>query len=260
MRLHLRQPLGVLLLFRAWRPGAALRMHEYQCAAVLYDGVRLRLEADRARPPALLAHRPYHPRRREVEGRIAQGVVLGVTGRQPLGPLEVGGSRDREAQGLDYDTQVAHVRPSVSAHAGHIHPLQRRLPSAGTLAPGEPASTFGVDGLAGAAGRGTRRVAGQVAGSRARVRPAGRLGAASRLPEPRLPRPRQAGQAAADSPARPAPHPCHPGAAGRHPPKIVSERLGHATISITLDTYSHAIPAMQEEAAALIAGLVFSGE
>ena len=47
--------------------------------------------------------------------------------------------------------------------------------------------------------------------------------------------------------------------AGVHP-KVVSERLGHATVSITLDTYSHAIPAMQEEAAALIARLVFSGE
>ena len=45
--------------------------------------------------------------------------------------------------------------------------------------------------------------------------------------------------------------------AGIHP-KVVPERLGHATISITLDTYSHAIPAMQEEAAALIAGLVFA--
>jgi integrase len=44
--------------------------------------------------------------------------------------------------------------------------------------------------------------------------------------------------------------------AGIHP-KVVSERLGHATVSITLDTYSRAIPAMQEEAAALIAGLVF---
>ena len=41
-------------------------------------------------------------------------------------------------------------------------------------------------------------------------------------------------------------------------PKVVSERLGHATISITLDTYSHAIPAMQEEAATLIARLVFA--
>ncbi len=46
--------------------------------------------------------------------------------------------------------------------------------------------------------------------------------------------------------------------AGIHP-KVVSERLGHATVSITLDTYSHAIPAMQEEAATLIAGLVFAG-
>ena len=45
--------------------------------------------------------------------------------------------------------------------------------------------------------------------------------------------------------------------AGIHP-KVVSERLGHAAVSITLDTYSHAIPAMQEEAAALIAGLVFA--
>jgi len=43
-------------------------------------------------------------------------------------------------------------------------------------------------------------------------------------------------------------------------PKVVSERLGHTTVSITLDTYSHAIPAMQEEAAALIAGLVVSAE
>jgi len=45
--------------------------------------------------------------------------------------------------------------------------------------------------------------------------------------------------------------------AGIHP-KVVSERLGHATISITLDTYSHAIPALQEEAAALIAQLIFA--
>ena len=46
--------------------------------------------------------------------------------------------------------------------------------------------------------------------------------------------------------------------AGIHP-KVVCERLGHATIAITLDTYSHAIPAMRE-AAALIAGLVFAAE
>lgn len=32
-------------------------------------------------------------------------------------------------------------------------------------------------------------------------------------------------------------------------PKVVSERLGHATVGITLDTYSHVLPGMQEEAA-----------
>jgi len=47
--------------------------------------------------------------------------------------------------------------------------------------------------------------------------------------------------------------------AGIHP-KVVSERLGHAAVSGTLDTYSHAIPAMQEEAAERIAGLVFAGK
>ena len=31
--------------------------------------------------------------------------------------------------------------------------------------------------------------------------------------------------------------------------KIVSERLGHSTIAITLDTYSHVMPGMQEDAA-----------
>ncbi len=36
--------------------------------------------------------------------------------------------------------------------------------------------------------------------------------------------------------------------AGIHP-KIVSERLGHANISITLDTYSHVLPGLQERAA-----------
>lgn len=44
--------------------------------------------------------------------------------------------------------------------------------------------------------------------------------------------------------------------AGVHP-KVVSERLGHANVSITLDTYSHAIPALEEEAAAKVAALVF---
>ena len=32
-------------------------------------------------------------------------------------------------------------------------------------------------------------------------------------------------------------------------PKIVSERLGHSNIGITLDTYSHVMPGLQEAAA-----------
>ena len=34
-------------------------------------------------------------------------------------------------------------------------------------------------------------------------------------------------------------------------PKIVSEMLGHATVAITLDTYSHVLPNMQGSARAL---------
>jgi hypothetical protein len=36
--------------------------------------------------------------------------------------------------------------------------------------------------------------------------------------------------------------------AGVHP-KIVSERLGHVSVAITLDIYSHVLPGMQEAAA-----------
>jgi integrase len=32
-------------------------------------------------------------------------------------------------------------------------------------------------------------------------------------------------------------------------PKIVQERLGHASIQVTLDTYSHVAPGLQEAAA-----------
>jgi len=37
--------------------------------------------------------------------------------------------------------------------------------------------------------------------------------------------------------------------------KIVSERLGHASIVITLDTYSHVLPDMQDEVIAKLAML-----
>ena len=35
-------------------------------------------------------------------------------------------------------------------------------------------------------------------------------------------------------------------------PKIVSEMLGHSTIAITLDLYSHVTPTMQRDAAAVL--------
>ncbi len=43
--------------------------------------------------------------------------------------------------------------------------------------------------------------------------------------------------------------------AGVHP-KVVQERLGHSNIAITLDIYSHVIPAMQSDAADRVAALV----
>jgi len=42
-------------------------------------------------------------------------------------------------------------------------------------------------------------------------------------------------------------------------PKIVSEQLGHASAAFTLDTYSHVLPSMQEEAAAKMEALFLSG-
>jgi len=46
--------------------------------------------------------------------------------------------------------------------------------------------------------------------------------------------------------------------AGVHP-KVVSERLGHASISITLDTYSHVLPGLQEAAAEKFDRMISNG-
>jgi integrase len=43
------------------------------------------------------------------------------------------------------------------------------------------------------------------------------------------------------------------------PAKIVSERLGHANVQITLDTYSHVIPGLDEQAATTVARLILEG-
>ena len=39
-------------------------------------------------------------------------------------------------------------------------------------------------------------------------------------------------------------------------PKIVSERLGHSSIAVTMDIYSHILPGMQEEAALAVEKLL----
>jgi integrase len=46
-------------------------------------------------------------------------------------------------------------------------------------------------------------------------------------------------------------HATHLLASGVHP-KVASERLGHSKVGLTLDTYSHVLPNMQAEAAALV--------
>lgn len=41
-------------------------------------------------------------------------------------------------------------------------------------------------------------------------------------------------------------------------PKVVSERLGHSTIVLTLDTYSHVLPTMQQNATSKLEKMLYS--
>jgi len=50
-------------------------------------------------------------------------------------------------------------------------------------------------------------------------------------------------------------HATHALQIGVHP-KIVSERLGHSSVMVTLDVYSHVLPSLQREAAEAVAALV----
>jgi integrase len=45
-------------------------------------------------------------------------------------------------------------------------------------------------------------------------------------------------------------------AAGENP-KVVSERLGHASVTLTLDTYSHVLPTMQKSATERLRSVLF---
>jgi integrase len=50
-------------------------------------------------------------------------------------------------------------------------------------------------------------------------------------------------------------HASHMPASNVHP-KIVQERLGHSSISVTMDIYSHLMPIMQSQAAATVDGVM----
>ena len=45
-------------------------------------------------------------------------------------------------------------------------------------------------------------------------------------------------------------------AANAHP-KVVSERLGHSSVLLTMDTYSHVLPTMQDEPAEQLESMLF---
>ena len=44
------------------------------------------------------------------------------------------------------------------------------------------------------------------------------------------------------------------------PPKVISERLGHANAAFTLQTYTHVIPGMDEDAASTVAALILGSK
>lgn len=43
-------------------------------------------------------------------------------------------------------------------------------------------------------------------------------------------------------------------------PKVVSERLGHSTVVLTLDVYSHVLPNMQEDATKRLEEMIFQNK
>jgi integrase len=49
-------------------------------------------------------------------------------------------------------------------------------------------------------------------------------------------------------------------ATGWHDVKIISQRLGHSSVAITLDTYSHVLPAADEKVAHTLASTILGRE
>ena len=74
--------------------------------------------------------------------------------------------------------------------------------------------------------------------------------------QPRVPRDGRRARVAADPATRPAAHLATFALQAKIHPKVVQERLGHANVGITLDTYSHVAPTLHDEAAETVAGLL----
>ena len=69
-------------------------------------------------------------------------------------------------------------------------------------------------------------------------------------------RPPGAGSELRDPVPRSAPHACESLLASGVNVKVVSERLGHASVAFTLDVYAHTMPGQQADAAAQVAAMI----
>ncbi len=109
-------------------------------------------------------------------------------------------------------------------------------------------------------GRGAAHGGSWLGGIRAGVHLAGWPSAAPGAVHPLVPATRPGCRPPEDPPPRRAPQLRDRRAGGRRARQVVSERLGHATIAITMDTYSHVLPGMDERAASAVARLILGDE
>ena len=95
-----------------------------------------------------------------------------------------------------------------------------------------------------------------VEGRRLRVHPGRRLSRTARPPYPRVCGLDQGSANAAANLPRFAPRLRNLGPGRGLPAKAVSEHLGHSSVVITLDLYSHVLPSMQDELVNIVANLL----
>jgi hypothetical protein len=189
-----------------------------------------------ARPHGVLRGAVPLSQHRYAPGRGARAALARPRPRQPGRSTAVGVTDCRRA------------RPANRVLDPEDRPRPRRLTRPGDR--GRVAPAQGAAGRVPARARqGLRRPRPGLLRGR---RPAGTAG----QPQPSLSPAGQSVGLAAGSAARPPAHPREFGAQGDVHPKIVQTRLGHASIGITMDTYSHVTPGQDLDAARLVALLV----